>query len=102
MTRFIKCKKHLILTCLYSCIIYGMIDENNNNVEDEGVIYMSDKRIFSFELAGRPLTFEIGELAKQANASVLVRYGDTVVLSTCVASKEPKDLDFFPLMISYE
>lgn len=79
-----------------------MIDENNNNVEDEGVIYMSDKRIFSFELAGRPLTFEIGELAKQANASVLVRYGDTVVLSTCVASKEPKDLDFFPLMISYE
>ena len=63
---------------------------------------MSDKRIFSFELAGRPLTFEVGELAKQANASVLVRYGDTVVLSTSVASKEPKDLDFFPLTIAYE
>ena len=39
---------------------------------------MSDKHVYSFELAGRPLTFEIGELAKQANASVLVRYGDTV------------------------
>jgi len=63
---------------------------------------MSDKRIFSFELAGRLLTFEIGELAKQANASVLVRYGDTVVLSTCVASKEPKDIGFFPLTIGYE
>ena len=63
---------------------------------------MSDKRVYSFELAGRPLTFEIGELAKQANASVLVRYGDTVVLSTCVASKEPKDIDFFPLTIGYE
>lgn len=63
---------------------------------------MSDKHVYSFELAGRPLTFEIGELAKQANASVLVRYGDTVVLSTCVASKEPKDIDFFPLTIGYE
>ena len=63
---------------------------------------MSDKRVYSFELAGRPLTFEIGELAKQANASVLVRYGDTVVLSTCVASKDPKDIDFFPLTIGYE
>ena len=63
---------------------------------------MSDKHVYSFELAGRPLTFEIGELAKQANASVLVRYGDTVVLSKCVASKEPKDIDFFPLTIGYE
>ena len=63
---------------------------------------MSDKHVYSFELAGRPLTFEIGELAKQANASVLVRYGDTVVLSTCVASKESKDIDFFPLTIGYE
>ena len=63
---------------------------------------MSDKHVYSFELAGRPLTFEIGELAKQANASVLVRYGDTIVLSTCVASKEPKDIDFFPLTIGYE
>lgn len=63
---------------------------------------MSEKHVYSFDLAGRPLTFEIGELAKQANASVLVRYGDTVVLSTCVASKDPKDIDFFPLTIGYE
>ena len=63
---------------------------------------MSEKHVYSFELAGRPLSFEIGELAKQANASVLVRYGDTVVLSICVASKEPKDIDFFPLTIGYE
>ena len=63
---------------------------------------MSDKHIYSFDLAGRTMTFEIGELAKQANASVMVRYGDTVVLSNTVASKEPKDLDFFPLQIGYE
>ena len=42
---------------------------------------------------GRSLTIEIGQLAKQANGAVLVRYGDTVVLST-VASKEPRDGDF--------
>ena len=40
------------------------------------------------------LTIEIGQLAKQANGAVLVRYGDTVVLSTAVASKEPRDGDF--------
>ena len=63
---------------------------------------MSEKHVYSFELAGRPLTFEMGELAKQANASVLVRYGDTVVLTAAVASKEPKDIEFCPLTIGYE
>ena len=63
---------------------------------------MSDKHVYSFELAGRPLTFEIGELAKQANASVLVRYGDTVVLSTCVASKEPKDITVGDILVVLE
>ncbi|MCL1948512.1 MAG: polyribonucleotide nucleotidyltransferase [Turicibacter sp.] len=63
---------------------------------------MSEKYTYSFDLVGRTMTFEIGELAKQANASVMVRYGDTVVLSNTVASKEPKDLDFFPLQIGYE
>jgi len=63
---------------------------------------MSDKKTYSLDLAGRKMTFEIGELAKQANASVMVRYGETVVLSNTVASKEPKDLDFFPLQIGYE
>lgn len=54
------------------------------------------------QLAGRPLVLETGRLAKQANGAVLVRYGDTVVLSTVTASPEPKDLDFFPLTVNYE
>lgn len=54
------------------------------------------------ELGGRPLILETGKLAKQANAAVTVRYGDTVVLCTVTASSEPKDLDFFPLTVNYE
>jgi polyribonucleotide nucleotidyltransferase len=61
-----------------------------------------DKRVFSIDWAGRKLTVEIGQLAKQANGAVLVRYGDTAVLSTASASKEPKKLDFFPLTVNYE
>lgn len=60
------------------------------------------KHVFSTELAGKPLTVEVGQLAKQANGAVLVRYGDTVVLSTVTASKEPKNLSFFPLTVNYE
>ncbi|RKN86472.1 polyribonucleotide nucleotidyltransferase [Paenibacillus ginsengarvi] len=56
----------------------------------------------SMELGGRPLEFETGRLAKQANGAVLVRYGETVVLCTVTASSEPKDLDFFPLTVNYE
>ena len=51
---------------------------------------------------GRPLSVEIGELAKQAGGSVLVRYGDTVVISTACASNVAKDTDFFPLTVSFE
>ncbi|ASS65668.1 MULTISPECIES: polyribonucleotide nucleotidyltransferase [unclassified Paenibacillus] len=53
-------------------------------------------------LGGRQLTLESGRLAKQANAAVTVRYGDTVVLCTVTASSGPKDLDFFPLTVNYE
>lgn len=60
------------------------------------------KQVFSTTWGGRPLSVEIGQLAKQANGAVLVRYGDTVVLSAVVASKEAKDADFFPLTINYE
>lgn len=60
------------------------------------------KKVYSFEWAGRPLTIETGQLAKQANGAVLVRYGDTTVLSTATASKNPKALDFFPLTVNYE
>lgn len=60
------------------------------------------KHEYSINWAGRKLTVEIGQLAKQANGAVLVRYGDTAVLSTATASKEPKNLDFFPLTVNYE
>ncbi|AZV42320.1 polyribonucleotide nucleotidyltransferase [Peribacillus asahii] len=61
-----------------------------------------EKHTYSFDWAGRNLTVEIGQLAKQANGAVLVRYGDTAVLSTVTASKEPKNVDFFPLTVNYE
>lgn len=60
------------------------------------------KKVFETTWGGRPLQVEVGQLAKQANGAVLVRYGDTVVLSAAVASKEAKDTDFFPLTINYE
>ncbi len=61
-----------------------------------------ENQSFSMEWAGRTLTFEVGQYAKQANGAVMVRYGDTTVLSTATASKEPKDLPFFPLTVNYE
>ncbi|KMY59450.1 polyribonucleotide nucleotidyltransferase [Geobacillus stearothermophilus] len=61
-----------------------------------------EKRVFSIDVAGRPLVIETGELAKQANGAALVRYGDTVVLSTATASREAKNVDFFPLTVNYE
>ncbi|MGX6971836.1 polyribonucleotide nucleotidyltransferase [Vagococcus lutrae] len=63
---------------------------------------MTEKKVFSMDWGGRPLSVEVGQLAKQANGSVLVRYGDTVVLTAAVASREPKDVDFFPLTVNYE
>lgn len=60
------------------------------------------KQVFSTTWGGRPLSVEVNQLAKQANGAVLVRYGDTVVLSAAVASKQAKDTDFFPLTINYE
>jgi polyribonucleotide nucleotidyltransferase len=60
------------------------------------------KHEYSMEWSGRKVTVEIGQLAKQANGAVMVRYGDTAVLSTATASKEPRNLDFFPLTVNYE
>lgn len=58
---------------------------------------------FQMELAGRPLIIETGKMAKQASGSVLVRYGDTVVLVATTWSKEPREgTDFFPLTVDYE
>ena len=54
-------------------------------------------------LGGRPLIVESGKLAKQANGSVFVRYGDTAVLVTAVVSSQPREgIDFFPLLVDYE
>lgn len=61
-----------------------------------------DKKVYKTEWCGKPLVAEIGEMARQANAAVLIRYGETVVLTTAVSSKEPKDVDFFPLTVNYE
>ena len=62
-----------------------------------------EKRIFETEFRGRPLRVEVGEVAKQAHGAVLVRYGDTVVLSTVCVSKTANILsDFFPLMVLYQ
>ena len=60
------------------------------------------KEVFDFDFYGRKLSIETGEVAKQAGGSVLVRYGDTVTLSTACASSVAKDSDFFPLTVSFE
>lgn len=63
---------------------------------------VDEKRVFTTEIAGQSFRVEIGELAKQANGACMVHYGDTAVLATATASKEPKDLPFFPLTVNYE
>ena len=61
------------------------------------------KKVFELDFRGRKIVVENGEMAKQANGAVLVRYGDTVVLSTAVVKKEANVLsDFFPLMVIYQ
>ncbi|MBP7176775.1 MAG: polyribonucleotide nucleotidyltransferase [Thermoclostridium sp.] len=61
------------------------------------------KKVFSIDVAGRKLEVEIGQLAQLANGAALIRYGDTVVLSTATASSEPREgIDFFPLSVDYE
>ncbi len=61
------------------------------------------KKVYELDFRGRNITVEIGEMAKQANGACLVRYGDTVILSTAVVSKNANVLsDFFPLMVLYQ
>ena len=58
---------------------------------------------FQIDLAGRPLILEINKVAKQANGSVMIRYGDTVLLVTAVVAAEPREgVDFLPLLVDYE
>ncbi len=61
------------------------------------------KKIYELEFYGRTLKVEVGELAKQANGAVLVRYDDTAILSTACCAKEAKTgIDFFPLTVTFE
>jgi len=61
------------------------------------------EKIFRTEIAGRPLVVETGKIAQFANGSVLIRYGETTVLSTVTASATPREgIDFFPLSVDYE
>ena len=62
-----------------------------------------NEKKYTIDLAGRPLTLETGKLAELANAAILVRYGETVVLVTATASPRPRDgIDFFPLSVDFE
>lgn len=62
-----------------------------------------DKKIYSMDLAGRPLIMEVGEMAELANAAVLVKYGNTTVLVAAAASVRPRDgIDYFPLSVDFE
>ncbi|MBR4232402.1 MAG: polyribonucleotide nucleotidyltransferase [Oscillospiraceae bacterium] len=62
-----------------------------------------NERKYTMELAGRPLTLEVGKLAELCSASVLVRYGETTVLVAVAASARPKDgIDYFPLSVDFE
>ena len=64
---------------------------------------MGQFKSYSMELAGRTLTVDIGRVAAQANGAAFMHYGDTTVLCTATASKEPREgVDFFPLSIEYE
>ena len=60
------------------------------------------KKVFETEFAGRHLSVEFGEIAKQADGAAFVRFGDTVVLATVCCADEPKEGDFFPLTVNYE
>ena len=58
---------------------------------------------YETQLAGRNLSIETGKIAELANGSVVVRYGETVVMVNVTAAKEPKEgVDFFPLSVDYE
>jgi polyribonucleotide nucleotidyltransferase len=63
---------------------------------------MLQKKQFSVEIAGKTLTIEVSSLAEQANAAVLAKYGETVVLATAVMGRKDVDMDYLPLKVDYE
>ena len=60
------------------------------------------KKQFSTVIAGKTLTLEVSSLAEQANAAVLAKYGETVVLATAVMARRDEDTDYLPLKVEYE
>ncbi|MCL6450852.1 MAG: polyribonucleotide nucleotidyltransferase [Acetobacteraceae bacterium] len=77
-------------------------DGVGNQAAAEALLFPGQKT-YTLELAGRSVVVEIGKLAKQANGSARVRYGDTVVLVTATLSAQPREgVDFFPLTVDYE
>lgn len=79
-----------------------MIGISSHTKESRQIMIESTKKVYETQWGRHKLTVEYGEVAKQANGAVLVRYGETVVLSTATSSKEPRDLPFFPLTVAYE
>jgi len=63
---------------------------------------MLGKKQFSVEIAGKTLTIEVSRLAEQANAAVIAKYGETVVLATAVMGKKDAEIDYLPLKVDYE
>ena len=63
---------------------------------------MLEKKQFSVEIAGKTLTIEVSSLAEQANAAVIAKYGETVVLATAVMGRKDVEIDYMPLKVDYE
>ena len=61
-----------------------------------------DKKVYSIEIDGKPMTAEFNDWANQASGSVLLRYGNSAVLATVVMGKKESNLDYFPLSVEYE
>src|ERR1700690_1871537 len=63
---------------------------------------MLEKKQFSIDVAGKTLTIEVSALAEQANAAVIAKYGETVVLATAVMGRKDVEIDYMPLKVDYE
>ena len=81
------------------------VDSTSDDLSDNDINEVTDGNavLVSTKIAGRSLLLETGTLAKQANAAIVARYGDTMILATVVAADKPKEgIDFFPLTVNYE
>jgi polyribonucleotide nucleotidyltransferase len=88
-------------------IFYGIRREAKGEKMEENATFSTklenNYKTYTMDLAGRPLKIEIGRVGKQANGCAFMHYGDTTVLCTATASKEPREgVDFFPLSVEFE